>query len=815
MPVLTNRDRFHFLGTLDDDIIKGAPESPTGDIPETSSDVVIWVNGRQGDDDITTGRGNDLAAGDMLGTEWRLVDGAWTYDRNAVTVSSYGRDWSFDDVITTGAGNDVLLGNGGNDVLNAGAGHDIVNAGTGNDRVFAGTGNDTVNLEHGHDYVEAGRGADIVNGGAGNDVIYGDLAGENLLTQSDPKASTFAALAQGAGWTMTDDRESTIISQTAATIAGQTYTISFQLAANLAGQHSAAAVDVIWNGEVIDTVQTTSGGFETFKIDVVSTGQEGELAFRAIDSTGGPTYNFDGPITSYEAKYTVGGADVTVNAFAPGQAGLYQVINGHLNVFDVATETYTAVGSAPGFNINAVGFNVEDDLIYGVAKSKGLDSLGNAVDVSDIVMIDASGDTFRIGAGFYGDYVGDFDSDGNLWTFHSALNRISVVDVDMLDADGNPMINHFHFPSNMFNERTYDIAYNAAQDCFLAVIAPRHNGGTGTVVRIDTGDVANGGTPTITELEITGTLHGDTMLDGMPRGAYGAVFFDGDGNLYFGLNNGDHDLDQATGAQGGIYRVAMDWDAGDAYAEFMAEAPATGSNDGAVDPRSMDAFAEINADAAVLLSTPTLTLVEGGNDTLRGGEGDDVIYGNDGADDINGGAGQDRISGDQGDDLISAGSGDDAVMGGAGNDRLRGESGDDRVTGGDGNDYLSGGSGADDLAGGVGRDRIVGGTGEDVIQGGQGNDQLWGGNWVADDSADTFVFEQSSGRDFVHDFEVQHDVIDLSAFDTDWGSLLQSTQDQGWATIIDLSAFDTGQQGDEIVLLAVDLADLETSNFLF
>ena len=65
-------------------------------------------------------------------------------------------------------------------------------------------------------------------------------------------------------------------------------------------------------------------------------------------------------------------------------------------------------------------------------------------------------------------------------------------------------------------------------------------------------NVTEGGTPTFSELEITGILHDGAMEDGMPRGAYGAVFFDGDGNLFFGLNNGDHDLDQSTSNQGGI-----------------------------------------------------------------------------------------------------------------------------------------------------------------------------------------------------------------------------------------------------------------------
>ena len=190
--------------------------------------------------------------------------------------------------------------------------------------------------------------------------------------------------------------------------------------------------------------------------------------------------------------------------FAPGQSNLYQVIDGHLKTFDLETQTYQDVGEPPGFKVNAVGFNIEDDLIYGVAKSNGTDSLGNAVSSTDIVMIDASGATYRIGEGFYGDYVGDFDNSGNLWTFHSSLDRFSVVDVDTRDADGNPEIQHFHLPRNLFGDRTYDLAYNAEDGCFYAVVSPGANGGTGKVVQIDVSDVTSGGVPSFQEVPSQG-----------------------------------------------------------------------------------------------------------------------------------------------------------------------------------------------------------------------------------------------------------------------------------------------------------------------
>ncbi len=797
------------LGTVENDEIVKTLES--SEAPKTVSSI----NGLQGDDLIATGTGNDLAAGDMVGDEWSFIDGNWHYIPANLVISNYGANTSYDDIITTGAGNDVLLGNGGHDQLFAGAGNDRVNAGTGNDFAFGGYGNDVLNLGTGNDYAEGGYGDDTVNGGAGDDVIFGDVAGDNLLSNSDTQATTLEEHAATGAWTMQDTFGSSAISQSAETVAGETYTISFDLAANLAGGHAAAAVEVIWNGEVIDTVQATSGAYQTFEVDVVSTGAEGTLTFNTVKAEADVEYNFDGPIISYDKTMTIGGSATQVQGFAAGQANLYQVIDGQLNVFNVDTKSYEAVGDHPDFKINAIGFNVEDDLLYGVAKSAGTDSLGQTVSTSDIVMVDAAGDTYRIGEGFYGDYVGDFDNSGNLWTFHSALNRLSVVDVDTQDADGNPAIKHFKFPANMFGDRTYDMAFNAEDGNFYAVVSPSANGQPGKVVKIDVSTVLQGGQPTFTEVKITGTLYGDEMEAGLAKGAYGAVFLDGEGNLYFGLNNGDHDLDASTGTKGAIFKVNVDWEADQAYAEFMSEAPATGSNDGAVDPRSSDAFAEIDADAAVLIKTPVLTIVDGGNDNLRGGNGNDEIHGNAGSDKLYGGDGDDALFGDEGHDRIFGGNGDDTAEGGQGNDKLLGKSGNDAMAGNDGNDYLSGGSGNDELNGGAGKDKIVGGTGADTIEGGEGDDHLWGGHWSADGTTDTFVFNTGSGKDYIHDFEAETDLIDLSLLATTFDAVKSATTDLGWATVIDLGQLDSGEAGDKIVLKSVAEEDLSVDTFLF
>lgn len=804
-----------FDGTMENDSLEFFIPTDTNAQSALDATEALKVNGLEGDDTIATEDTDDLAAGDMVGTEWTYVDGKWVYDADAVEVSSYGSDKSYNDVITTGQGNDVLLGNGGDDHLDAGSGDDIVNAGHGDDVALGGHGNDMVNLEDGNDVAEGGYGNDTVNAGSGNDVVYGDVKGDNLLGANDTSASTFSEIAQGGAWTMVDTFGESSIAQAVETVLGETYTISFDLAANLAGGHANGAVEVLWNGEVIDTVETTIGAFETFEVDVVSTGEVGELTFRALTPEDSTKYNFDGPIICYDQSMSMGGFDVDVQAFAAGQAKLYQVIDGQLNVFDVAEKEYIAVGEQPDFKINAAGFNVEDNMVYGIAKSSGSDTAGNAVSTSDIVMIDAAGDTYRVGEGFYGDYVGDFDDSGSLWTFHSAMNRVSVVDVDNFDADGNPEISHFQLPNDLFNDRTYDVAFNSADGNFYAVVAPTSNGGDGKVVKIDMSTLKDGGTPTFTELDITGTLYGDDMKLGMAKGAFGAVFLDGEGNLYYGLNKGDHDLDASTGVEGAIFKVTMDWEAGQAYSEFMSEAPSTGSNDGAVDPRSIDAFSEIDADAAVLIRAPELTLSKGGNDVLNGGEGNDEMHGNAGADTLNGGTGDDALSGDEGNDIINAGQGDDNASGGVGDDKIRGESGDDVLLGDDGKDYLHGGAGNDELDGGNGTDKLVGGAGSDTLEGGAGDDHLWGGDWSADAASDTFVFDFGTGKDYVHDFEEGFDVIDLSSLQTNMEEVAAVTTDLGWATIIDLQQLDGGLSGDLIVLSSVDASALDVDSFIF
>ena len=193
----------------------------------------------------------------------------------------------------------------------------------------------------------------------------------------------------------------------------------------------------------------------------------------------------------------------------------------------------------------------------------------------------------------------------------------------------------------------------------------------------------------------------------------------------------------------------------------------------------------------------------GGNDELRGGGGNDNLYGGDGDDFLNGGTGADYMEGGAGDDtyivdeegdvvvenegagidtLISIGGIDitlganiengtlsglvgGTLIGNALDNVLTGTVDVDVIVGGDGADVINGGGGDDLLDGGIGIDVIVGGDGDDTIIGGLGADVLSGGL-----GADVFLYLDGDespllSADTILDFDVDLDVIDLSAID--------------------------------------------------
>ena len=198
-----------------------------------------------------------------------------------------------------------------------------------------------------------------------------------------------------------------------------------------------------------------------------------------------------------------------------------------------------------------------------------------------------------------------------------------------------------------------------------------------------------------------------------------------------------------------------------------------------------------------------------GRDTLNGGRGADTLYGGADSDFLYGKAGDDGLYDDYGWDRLYGGIGNDTLDGGRGDDRLYAGRDNDMLYGGAGNDRLFGGPGDDQLFGEEGNDSMRGGAGFDTLNGGSGNDTLFGSI-----NADVFVFEDGHGDDQIADFHANNDSekIDLSSVTaiTDFSDLMDNHITQTGGNVV----IDTGS-GNSITLIGVNLADLDTADFMF
>ncbi len=228
------------------------------------------------------------------------------------------------------------------------------------------------------------------------------------------------------------------------------------------------------------------------------------------------------------------------------EPAFYQVLGSSLNRLDATTFEYELLGTH-NRGYNGIGYNVEDNYIYGIEKVNGkfnLKKIDNQGVHTDLGQVDiASGTNYR----------GDFDLDGNLVvTNGKALYSIDVsatpptVEVETLTKVGNPSFN-FH-----------DITFNPVTSSFWTFTK-------GQVIEID--PVA---------LTIEQVADYASVADGAP---YGAAFSDNNGDLYFSKNK--------TGV---IYFADLDLTG--AVLDFypIADGGANSNNDGASCPNAAPPF---------------------------------------------------------------------------------------------------------------------------------------------------------------------------------------------------------------------------------
>ena len=159
-----------------------------------------------------------------------------------------------------------------------------------------------------------------------------------------------------------------------------------------------------------------------------------------------------------------------------------------------------------------MGYNQHNDLLYAIAVSDGVDSRGVEVSKTDLVMIDANGDTYRVGETPYRSWTGDFDDEGNLWSFDASMDHIAIIDVDNFDADGNPVTTVHKLPKELVDYRVYDVAFDSATQSFYGVARPKKEGGDTQLLVVD----ISSGEPEFTSIPVTSTIIDGETLEGVP-----------------------------------------------------------------------------------------------------------------------------------------------------------------------------------------------------------------------------------------------------------------------------------------------------------
>jgi subtilisin-like proprotein convertase family protein/Ca2+-binding RTX toxin-like protein len=197
----------HLLGDTGNDTLRGDAGSDVlsgggGDDRLYADSADTLVDGGDGYDRLyaqgDAGLSIDLAAAGIeyaygsIGDD--VFDGADAGDK----VTLYGRDG--DDVLSGGAGNDTLRGDAGSDVLSGGGGNDTLTGGEGIDQLVGGGGDDRLYADGADTVVDGGEGYDrlyaqgdaglsidlaaagieYAYGGIGNDVFDGGGAGDKV-----------------------------------------------------------------------------------------------------------------------------------------------------------------------------------------------------------------------------------------------------------------------------------------------------------------------------------------------------------------------------------------------------------------------------------------------------------------------------------------------------------------------------------------------------------------------------------------------------------------------------------------------------------
>jgi len=469
------------------------------------------------------------------------------------------------------------------------------------------------------------------------------------------------------------------------------------------------------------------------------------------------------------------------------EAGLYQVINGQLNLLDPTSGSYVPIGKDQD-NYNAIGLNDADGFAYGIG-SRNTEFEGY------LVRVGADGNVEPLIGGFPSVAAGTFADDGRLY-IRTGATRLEAIDVETLETETinfaglKPGAVHdlvfiadddggsFYGLSKHGQLVNYDLGSRTVSQVTvdnLDEIGPFGAGWTAADNGLYFSDNSTGniygisgienGQPTAALLAVGGTSsindgfsYGGAPLPEFLRHEGADYLLGGSGNDTLMGGEGDDFLDGGSGADtllGGDGIDTADYSrAGSGVVASLASGGTGGEADG--DTYNSVERIEGSAHDDALTGDVGANILRGraGNDALAGGAGDDVLRGDEGADTLNGGDGFDIATyfsaeagvtvdldtgvgsrGEAAGDTLNnieavqgSNAGDDVLFGSSGADQLMGFGGNDQLSGRGGNDQIHGGHGNDIIDGGDGNDFLLGQGGADSITGSSGADNLQGGD---------------------------------------------------------------------------------------
>jgi len=405
-------------GGAGNDTLTGGSGSDTADYSNATAGVTVNLS--------TATAQNTVGAGTDTLSSMENLTGS-NYDDSLTGTASAN-------IISGGAGNDTIAGGAGADTLNGGSGSDTLNYSASTASLTANLGNNTVsggdatgdvisNFESvtgsssaAWNNIVGNMSANTLIGGSGSDVLLGgqDIVNDGFFSQVNIGASDYQGFSAGqtmGGWTVVsgsvdlvnttffatdhggfsvdlDSSSPGSIKQTLSTVAGDTYTVAFDLAADFLDGVTTKTMQISAAGSSHNYVVTEPPGwsqselgptFQTFTF--TATGASTDLVFTSLDASNSQY----GPViadihvlhdTGDAGNYLSGGAG---SDFLVGGGGADTFVGGS------GADTIVGAGGNDTVDYSASSAAVTVDLTSSGAQSGG-DAAGDTLSgVSNLV----------------------------------------------------------------------------------------------------------------------------------------------------------------------------------------------------------------------------------------------------------------------------------------------------------------------------------------------------------------------------------------------------------------------------------------------